>query len=194
MHTSPNAKILRTFLQKFKIATFIFNKFLIVESRGIETPIYPYKDIQKMAKINEALEFIAEGQRATTLRGFAKTFVIPVVFKGPKLTEAGHKNIQEEVTESYGMTDDWLKLAGGKYMANEELSIADFYMFIWIMFLKEGIKKPISDHPNLDKWYTSMLEVKEVKKYTNKFKKMLKMATMMMTCMFPCMRICCCCY
>ena len=49
----------------------------IVESRKINTPLYPYKDHKKVAIVNEALEFVVEEFRFATVNSFGKIVAMP---------------------------------------------------------------------------------------------------------------------
>ena len=56
----------------------MFAKLLdLVETRKIDTPLYPYKDHRKAAIVNEALEFVVEEYRFATVDSFGRIIAMP---------------------------------------------------------------------------------------------------------------------
>ena len=136
--------------------------FVLTESSAIlkylaekfESPLYP-KDIQKRAKVNEAMDWL----NTQLTRDFAYGLVYPQIFPH-------HKRPTDEVqkgTLEWGKerADRWFKildenvLGKQRHVAGDALTIADYYAS-GLVSLGEAVRVDYSRFPNLKRWLDGM--------------------------------------
>jgi glutathione S-transferase len=134
-----------------------------------ESPLYP-KDLQKRAKVNEAMDWL----NTQLNRELAYGFIYPQIFPN-------HKRPSDETqaqTLSWGKerATRWLKvldqhILGSRqsYMAGDAMSIAD-YQLAGFMGAGETIRIDYKKFPNLNRWYE---KVKQELKSWNKVHEVL---------------------
>ncbi|XP_074649192.1 uncharacterized protein LOC141904501 [Tubulanus polymorphus] len=134
------------------IPTLDDNGFYLWESRSILTyladkygndSLYP-KDLQARAHVNRFLYFDME-----KISGKLGPFIYPQLFKGEKPST----ELEKEMKDGFDVLEEFLK--GKKYVAGDNLTIADFSIAASISFL-EAIKYDISGWANIDAYMKRM--------------------------------------
>jgi glutathione S-transferase len=164
----------------------------IIESRNIKTDLYPYEDIEKCAKINEALEFVLEALRIPSFIVFAR------ILAGPKLggtqmpTKAVKDELIQNLTTGYEYLDKYLEL-NGPFFGSEVPTIADHYAFIWVMIPHGFNLCNIGGFKHLEAWYEKMRLIKEIEHFRLQyFATMRKIFCLIKV--LPVIKCCTCCF
>ena len=120
---------------------------------------YP-TDPKKRAKVDLYLDW-----HHNFLRQGAGSFIFKTIFApsvGMVFSEAEIKTARSLLTRSLKIIDN-VFLAETKYLCGDEITIADLSCF-WELTQLGFIEEDISKYPNMNKWYNTILEIKEVQK------------------------------
>jgi glutathione S-transferase len=117
----------------------------------IDSPLYP-KDLQKRAKVNEAMDWL----NTQLNRDLAYGLVYPQIF--PHHKRPSDHTQKETLAWAKDRAKKWLTVLDAhilgshqKYMAGNELTIADYYAAGFVG-LGEAIRIDYKQFPNLNRW------------------------------------------
>ena len=143
----------------------------MIESGNINTPVYPFNDAQKKAKVDEALEFICEEYRRPLLSHSVKAIIGPMFGLAPKPTEEQEESYRNNFLEGLQKMEDKVSQ---KYLVGEDATLADFYLFVFMIPIESLQLTDLKNFPKVYEWYNRMQEIKECMKYKKKSISFLK--------------------
>lgn len=120
-----------------------------------ESPLYP-KDLQKRAKVNEAMDWI----NTQLNRDLAYGLVYPQIF--PHHKRPSDQTQKETLAWAKDRAKKWLSILDAhilgshqKYLAGDSITIADYYAAGFVG-LGEAIRIDYKQFPNLNRWLEQM--------------------------------------
>ena len=119
------------------IMTYLANKY------APDSSLYP-KDAKKRAVIDRVLQF----DQGTLLQSVAEYIAIPIFRQGKTLKDLDPEK-EKKVKEALKLLDD--SLANQKYVAGNELSLADLSVLASMTYL-EGFSYDVSEFKNVTEW------------------------------------------
>ena len=168
----------------------------IIESREVDTALYPYNNNKEIAKINNAIEFIIEEVRNFVLTCEQVVFMNPTFFGAERQSKEINEALIGSVHVGYRKLEKLIERNGGDYILGSQLTLADFYTTVWCILPVDTGILTLDDHPTLSKWFDNMMEISEVATVRAKYKKMIKMGLFMVKWILPVIKCCtcqCCC-
>ena len=121
----------------------------------VGSPAYP-KDLQKRARVNEAMDWLNTG----FYRDFGYGLVYPQVFPHHKRrSEEAHEGAvdwgRQKAKAWFGILDRHFLGSGKPYLCGAEITLAD-YLGAGMVSLAELIHCDLTQFPNLARWYAAM--------------------------------------
>lgn len=164
----------------------------LIESRNIDTELYPYKDAAKTAKINESFEFISDDLRHNVLQFLGRTFMGPKFGGLKKPPKEVCDELCENLKQSYARFDKYLEV-NGPYLNSEVPTIADIYGFVWLFMCNDLGLCLYEGNSNVEAYMEKLKKLPELDKYRLNYTKTVKMFLKVMKVM-PIMFFCTCCF
>ena len=128
----------------------------LVESRDIDTPFYPFKNAKALTKINMLLDIASSEYRRKTGILYNKTITGPNFLGYPRPTEEEWQKYLKLAFEAYDLLEELLKRNEGDYLLGNDVTLADFYFFIFTMMIVTTTKANLDNHPEIQNWYAKI--------------------------------------
>jgi glutathione S-transferase len=111
-------------------------------------------------------------------------------------TETVQKMLKGGVVNGYKKIEEMIKRNGGDYLLGSQITLADFYLTVWVIPLVDLGVMTLDSNPELSNWFERVQQFKEIKDVRNKFQGMVKKIKFFLTWIMPIVNCCtckCCC-
>ena len=114
----------------------------------------------------------------------------------PMPPEAAQKMLKGKVLSAYKKLEELIKKNGGDYILGSQITLADFYMTVWVILPIDLGIITLESNPTLAEWFDRVNGVKEIANIRKKYQALIKKIIFLMTWVMPIMNCCmckCCC-
>ena len=148
----------------------------LLESRKIDSPFYPYKDAKAMSLIDTMLQIAVEDFRSKTGPLYLFTVTGPSFLGYPEPTDEQKERYLQLAFKGYDLLEKILEKSDGHFVAGEEITLADFYFFIFTMMIVTTTDAHLNEHIKVSEWYEKMSEIPEVNRVCRRRERMYRLA------------------
>ena len=165
----------------------------LVESREIDTPFYPYKDAKAVAKINMLIDTAVADYRSKTGPLYLFTVTGPNFLGYPDPTNEEREKYFQLAFKGYDLLEKLLKRNEGDYLLGNDVTLADFYFFIFTMMIVTTTDANLNNYPGVQDWYSKIEAIPAVARVLRRRARMYRLAMFLVKWILPLTCRCKCC-
>jgi glutathione S-transferase len=140
----------------------------LIESNGIDTPFYPYKNAKALARVDQMIELSLGDYRTKMTRLFFNTVAGPIFFGVPKATPTEKEKYLNDVYDSLSMLESILSNSEGNYILGDDFTLADLNFWIYTVLVTVSAEVKLTGYSKLQKWYENIENIPVVAKILKK--------------------------
>ena len=125
----------------------------ICERSKIESKFYPFYDAKLMAIQNMWLDFAGGKFRHKSMTCYVQIYINPIFFNTPVQSVEMQNKLVDDVKVVFKEFDQKIEKLGTDYLTGDEISLADVYLAIMVLFLVDSSIMTLQEYPYVQTWF-----------------------------------------